>query len=299
MAVNFGCNVPIRAVVLGGRGGIGGAFVSLLQKLPNTAFVGCTSRDEKWVADFNRKEADDGVRARAFPLDMTNEDSFVEFVDKVKNDLSLLNGAPDGERLNLVINASGFLHNTDISPETSLRKISKMNFTENFSANTLSNFLAARYIMGDRDLLQVSTDTRNAGVFATLSARVGSVTHNELGGWYSYRASKAATNMLVKTAAIEAKRILPNWRIIALHPGTVQSPLSAPFTRFRKRNLITTEKDLHSGPDCSLEDFGPENALFWTPELCCESLWTNVIQKATVEQHSGKLLDYACREISP
>ena len=293
MAVNFGLNVPIRAVVLGGRGGIGGAFVSLLQKLPNTTFVGCTSRDENWVADFNRKGADDGVRARAFSLDMTHEDSFVEFVSKLKEDLSVLNGAPDSQRLNLVINASGFLHNTDISPETTLRKISKKNFTENFAANTLSNFLATRYIMGDRDLLQVSKDASNAAVFATLSARVGSVSQNELGGWFSYRASKAATNMLVKTAAIEAKRTLPNWRIIALHPGTVQSPLSAPFTR-RKRNLVTTEEDLQS-----VEDYGPENALFWTPELCCEKLWTNVIQQATVDEHSGKLLDYACREISP
>ena len=297
MAVNFGATVPIRAVVLGGRGGIGGAFVSLLRKLPNTSFVGCTSRDEKWVADFNRdKMADDGVRAHAFSLDMADEDSFVEFVDKLKKNLSFATEASDGEGLNLVINASGFLSNAKVRPETTLRRISKMNFTENFHGNTLSNFLAVRYILGDKDLIQISTDTSDAAVFATLSARVGSVTHNELGGWYCYRASKAATNMLVKTAAIEARRSMPNWRIIALHPGTVQSSLSAPFTRFRKRTLVTTEKDLDGG---SLDNYGPDNALFWTPELCCKYLWANVIQQAQVEQHSGKLLDYACREISP
>merc|ERR1712032_503983 len=167
---------------------------------------------------------------------------------------------------------------------------------------TLSNFLAARFILGDKDLVHVSKDSGDSAVFATLSARVGSVTHNELGGWYAYRASKAATNMLVKTVAIEARTRLPNWRVVALHPGTVQSALSEPFTRYRKRKLITTESELHHGADgtpCSLEEYGPENALFWTPELCCKQLWTNVLQRVNVKQHSGKLLDYACREISP
>ena len=81
-------------------------------------------------------------------------------------------------------------------------------------------------------------------VFATMSARVGSVTHNELGGWYAYRASKAATNMLVKTIAIEARTRLPNWRVVALHPGTVQSALSEPFTRYRFHALTLSHTHL-------------------------------------------------------
>ena len=86
----------------------------------------------------------------------------------------------------------------------------------------------------------------DCAVFATMSARVGSVTHNELGGWYAYRASKAATNMLVKTIAIEARTRLPNWRVVALHPGTVQSALSEPFTRYRFHALTLSHTHTYS-----------------------------------------------------
>ena len=68
-------------------------------------------------------------------------------------------------------------------------------------------------------------------VFATLSARVGSISDNQLGGWYGYRASKAALNQMVRTAAIELKRCSPSAICVALHPGTVESELSAPFAR--------------------------------------------------------------------
>jgi NAD(P)-dependent dehydrogenase (short-subunit alcohol dehydrogenase family) len=67
------------------------------------------------------------------------------------------------------------------------------------------------------------------GVFATLSAKVGSITDNRLGGWYSYRASKAALNMLIKTASIELHRTQPHLVLVAIHPGTVKSNLSRPF----------------------------------------------------------------------
>ena len=162
MAVNFGSAVPIRALVLGGRGGIGGAFVSLLRKLPNTTFVGCTSRDKDWVADFNRQQAGDNrgnARVRAFPVDLACEDSFDNFNKELKKQLSQRYCDLDANRLNVVINASGFLHDTDVRPETTLRRISKQSFTENFNGNTLSNFLAARYILGDKDLVHISKDT--------------------------------------------------------------------------------------------------------------------------------------------
>jgi NAD(P)-dependent dehydrogenase (short-subunit alcohol dehydrogenase family) len=71
-------------------------------------------------------------------------------------------------------------------------------------------------------------DAKNS-IMATLSAKVGSIEDNRLGGWYSYRSSKAALNMLIKTAAIELARTQPNTALIALHPGTVNSKLSKPF----------------------------------------------------------------------
>ena len=71
---------------------------------------------------------------------------------------------------------------------------------------------------------------RDAAWFASISARVGSIDDNRLGGWYSYRASKAAQNMLIKTASIEAARLRPNLACVALHPGTVDTDLSKPFS---------------------------------------------------------------------
>ena len=70
---------------------------------------------------------------------------------------------------------------------------------------------------------------KNGSVMAVLSAKVGSIEDNRLGGWYGYRSSKAALNMMIKTAAIELKRTNPNLALIAMHPGTVSSNLSKPF----------------------------------------------------------------------
>lgn len=90
-----------------------------------------------------------------------------------------------------------------------------------FTVNTLGPALLLRYFSPLLD--------RQRGVMALLSAKVGSIEDNRLGGWYSYRASKAALNMLIKTAAIELRRSQPQAVLVAMHPGTVSSPLSAPF----------------------------------------------------------------------
>ena len=126
--------------------------------------------------------------------------------------------------LDLVLDASGLLHDATMQPEKSLRQIDPTALARSFAINATGPALLMKH------LLPRLARTRRA-VFATLSARVGSITDNRLGGWYAYRASKAALNQLVKTAAIELARTHPQAVCVALHPGTVDTPLSNPFAK--------------------------------------------------------------------
>ena len=109
-----------------------------------------------------------------------------------------------------------------MTPEKSLRELSAEKFARAFAINATGPALSAKHF-----LPKLARDRR--AVFAALSARVGSISDNRLGGWYAYRASKSALNMILKTAAIETARRAPQAIVIGLHPGTVDSKLSKPF----------------------------------------------------------------------
>lgn len=126
--------------------------------------------------------------------------------------------------VDLVIVATGLLHSPEMSPEKSLREIDPEQMLEAYRVNAVGPILLAKHF-----LPLMRRDAKS--VFAAISARVGSITDNRLGGWASYRASKAGLNMLLRTAAIEHKRRRPDSIVVALHPGTVDTPLSAPFQR--------------------------------------------------------------------
>ena len=126
--------------------------------------------------------------------------------------------------LALVIDATGFLHGEGFSPEKSWRELDPAHLAHAFALNAIGPALLMKHFL---PLLPRG----GRAVFATLSARVGSIGDNRLGGWYAYRASKAALNQLVRTAAIELRRRAPDAVCVALHPGTVDTPLSAPFAR--------------------------------------------------------------------
>ena len=131
---------------------------------------------------------------------------------------------PDDE-LDLVILATGILHRSDnVQPEKSLRDIDPEAMTEVFRVNTIGPAIVARSFLP-------RMRRGSKAVFAALSARVGSIGDNRLGGWVSYRSSKAALNMVLKTLSIEHARRFPEAVIAGLHPGTVDSALSAPFQR--------------------------------------------------------------------
>ncbi|MGD8355161.1 MAG: SDR family NAD(P)-dependent oxidoreductase [Methyloceanibacter sp.] len=124
----------------------------------------------------------------------------------------------------LVIDATGFLHDEHQGPEKTWRDITPEALSRSFALNAIGPALIMK------QFLPLLPSTGKA-VFATLSARVGSIGDNRLGGWYGYRASKCALNQFVHTASIELQRRRPEAVCVALHPGTVDTPLSQPFSR--------------------------------------------------------------------
>lgn len=125
-------------------------------------------------------------------------------------------------RFNLVLLFNGFLHDDDYQPEKSLRDLDPEQLATSFQRNVIVPALVLKHF--HRHLQK-----RERTVLAALSARVGSIEDNRAGGWYGYRASKAALNMVIRNAAIELGRANSELIVVALHPGTTKSNLSEPF----------------------------------------------------------------------
>ena len=149
------------------------------------------------------------------PLDLTLEESIAGAARHIRA-LEL--------DVRLVIDATGFLHADGIAPEKSWRDLEAEHMAQAFAVNAIGPALLMKHFL---PLLPRT----GKSVLATLSARVGSIGDNRLGGWYSYRASKAALNQIVRTAALELTRSKPHAICVALHPGTVATRLSAPFAK--------------------------------------------------------------------
>jgi len=204
---------PTHALVLGARGGIGAAISEALLQGTNTATVTGTSRDRAWC-----QEVLDSPRERRRALDLTAPESITILAEELRT---------DDHPPNLIINCTGLLHDDHVQPERALKHLSLPQMQAVFDVNTFGPALLMQALL--------PLFARKApSIFASISARVGSISDNRLGGWYSYRASKAAQNMMIRTAAIEAKRTHPQLICVALHPGTVRTPLSAPFTQRKK-----------------------------------------------------------------
>jgi len=121
-----------------------------------------------------------------------------------------------------IVICNGILHNENLKPEKRLEDLNLQSMAEVFRVNT---FLPALWLQALAPIVR----SQQACPIAVLSARVGSISDNRAGGWYSYRASKAALNMVIQSAAIEFARRAKNVKLLAFHPGTVDTPLSAPF----------------------------------------------------------------------
>jgi len=145
------------------------------------------------------------------PIELTDEAS-IEAAAKAVPDATLM------------IDCTGFLHDEAYAPEKSWKHLSIEGLTKNFALNAIGPALLMKHF-----LPKLPRD--EPAVFATLSAKVGSISDNGFGGWYGYRASKAALNQLVKTASIELGRKWTQAALVAIHPGTVDTPLSQPFSK--------------------------------------------------------------------
>jgi len=141
-----------------------------------------------------------------------------------RDDLSVKTWLANIGPVDWLINCVGMLHDNTHGPEKTIRAFDVDHFSESIRANCLPTLLLGKYA------LPALRDAEKA-VFTTISARVGSIEDNELGGWYSYRASKAALNMTLKGLSIEWRRVARNIRVLALHPGTTDSRLSKPFQK--------------------------------------------------------------------
>ena len=160
-------------------------------------------------------------------LDIENENSLKDLKDKLSK--SKLN-------LRLVLNATGRLHSEKLNPEKRLQHINKENLIESFSINAFAPILLAKTI---EEFINKELEFN----FASISARVGSITDNKTGGWYAYRAAKSAQNQLFKSLSIEWARKYPKAIITLLHPGTVNTNLSKPFHKFvPKDKLFSPQK---------------------------------------------------------
>ena len=169
----------------------------------------------------NDKDTD---KVKNIVIDIEDEDSIKQAVQKLPNDI----------KFDLVFVATGILHNDDdIFPEKSIRDINSIKLKKVLLVNTIGPTLIGKYFI---PLLQKSTKS----TFAFLSARVGSITDNKIGGWYSYRASKTALNQIIKNFSIEVKRSNPEAIFVGLQPGTVKSYLSKPFEKNVKSNSLFT-----------------------------------------------------------
>lgn len=182
-------------VIIGAKGGIGAAFADVIER----------GSDGMRVFRLHR--------ASNPPVDLTDENSIAEAAAAI----SAL-----GYDISTVLVATGLLHADGRGPEKSIKQLDAAWMMRNFQINAIGPALVAKHFL--------PIMARQGPVyFAALSARVGSISDNRLGGWHSYRASKAALNMLIRNIAIEWQRKNPQSIVVGLHPGTVETALSAPF----------------------------------------------------------------------
>ncbi len=193
-----------RAVVAGSTGAIGSAIMQVLLAHPRC------------------KECVGLARSTDPAIDLGDETGIEQAASHVST----------GGDVHLVIDATGFLHDGAVMPEKSLKQITSSSMQHSFQVNAIGPALLLKHF-------HPLFPRHHKCCFATLSARVGSIGDNALGGWYGYRASKAALNMIIKTASIELARTHPDAVCLALHPGTVKTALSEPFSS--GRDLFSAE----------------------------------------------------------
>lgn len=194
-----GADGRLTCVVIGATGGIGRAVCEALAASPRTGALFALSRNQ-----------DPSVPGEWLPCDVTDEAGIAAAANRI------------GE-IDLLVVATGLLHRGEaVQPEKDFRQIDPSAMAASFAVNAIGPALAFKHFAP-------KLPRERRAIMAALSARVGSISDNRLGGWYSYRASKAALNQLIRTYSIELARKRPQALVCGLHPGTVDTGLSSPF----------------------------------------------------------------------
>jgi len=204
----------LNCLVVGAGQGIGLEFVRQLVRRDGIGQVFATCRGTP-SSDLAGMAKQFGDRLSLIPMDITDEAQIVAGSAQIQQHT---------QKLHLALYCVGVLHDGEFQPEKSLQQIQADRLMQYFQINSIGAVLLAKHLV---PLLKHS----DRSVLATISAKVGSIGDNELGGWYGYRASKAALNMLMRTTAIEFRRKSPNTLVVMLHPGTTDTRLSKPFQR--------------------------------------------------------------------
>lgn len=194
------------AVVIGASGGLGAAFIEILNQNSQFREILAVSRHSSPA------------------LDLTREETIVNLAERVKQ---------SGLSPRLIILATGLLHDGALQPEKSWRDLDPNNLMRLFAVNAIGPALVMKHLLP-------LMPREGKSVFAALSAKVGSIGDNRLGGWHSYRASKAALNQIMRTNAIELNRRAPEAICVSLHPGTVATKMSQSFAK-TGLNVLTTQ----------------------------------------------------------
>ena len=224
-----------QILIIGGSGAIGSALISEYDKNDNHITV--TSR--------KKQNLDPHINEITYDYDQQDE---INLNGEIKFDV--------------IIFATGHLHNEHYKPEKSLKDIDKNAFQFSYHINCVAPLILLR---------QLSNNLTDYTKIVFLSARVGSISENELGGWYAYRMSKAALNMMIKNLSIELRRKYKNIIVCGMHPGTVDSKLSKPYSGFVKHEIFTPTQSA--------------------------AMLKNVVDELSLK-HSGKIYDYAFQEIA-
>ena len=224
-----------QILIIGGSGAIGSALISEYDN------------NDSHITVASRKKQNLGPHINQITFDYDQQDE-INLNGEIKFDV--------------IIFATGHLHNEHYKPEKSLKDIDKNAFQFSYHINCIAPLILLR---------QLTNNLTDYTKIVFLSARVGSISENELGGWYAYRMSKAALNMMIKNLSIELKRKYKNIIVCGMHPGTVDSKLSKPYSGFVKHEI-----------------FSPSQSA---------AMLKKVIDELSLK-HSGKIYDYAFKEIA-
>jgi NAD(P)-dependent dehydrogenase (short-subunit alcohol dehydrogenase family) len=194
-------------IIVGANQGIGLGLFQILSSQSNTNVIIASREYGEQIIGSNR--------VWKIKCDLTSESSIQNFFEQVQSHFQCVDW---------LINCAGVLHTDDYLPEKILSKINAQQLIENYQVNAMGHLL----LLKKMEKLIAASDNP---IVTSISARIGSIKDNQLGGWYSYRMSKAALNMGFKTLEIEWRRKYPHIQLLLVHPGTTDTELSKPFQK--------------------------------------------------------------------